>query len=357
MNFSKPAIVFVAALVGLIGVVGFCRSVDADSGPDFSGFTRSWHVPFSRPVDFGDLKGLHIRVSVDGGKPITMQVDTGSVGVILGAGDVPNIDPKAPAGSIAYSSSGVELDGVWTNVTLTFPDGKDADGHEPTVKLPILAARERKVSGVGVNAAGTKAALNPKVYMFGIGFGRGKQPHPERNPFLNLLEMQAGTMNRGYTITRDGFELGLTAKNTGAGYVYQKLKQRDLPKEFSTQFPGLKDWETAPGSYSVGDLKSGPGTVLMDTGLTNMIISDPAGPATGDVADGTPVTVNLLDGKLHYSFKAGDSTSPVAPRRITWVAPKQAAYINTGLRAFAMYDYLFDADGGYLGLKPIAAHK
>ena len=51
--------------------------------------------------------------------------NTGSTGVNVGADDMPNIAANAPAGSITYSSSGVELNGVWTPVTITFPDSKD----------------------------------------------------------------------------------------------------------------------------------------------------------------------------------------------------------------------------------------
>ena len=63
----------------------------------------------------------YVRASLNGGPPTRFQVDTGSVGVIVGADEVPNIEPNAPPGSILYTSSGIELKGVWTTTTITFP--------------------------------------------------------------------------------------------------------------------------------------------------------------------------------------------------------------------------------------------
>jgi hypothetical protein len=95
------------------------------------------------------------------------------------------------------------------------------------------------------------------------------------------------------------------------------------------------------------------GTVLMDTGLTNMMLAAPDGPTPGDVPAGSRVTINLLAGKLHYSFKVGDFDDPLTPRKVSWIKPTHGVYVNTGLRALAAFDYLYDADGGYLGLRPV----
>ena len=326
---------------------------DTSARPDYSAHTASYHIPFTRPVNFQKLTSLHVRASLNGGPPTSFLVDTGSVGVIVSADEVPNIDPKAPAGSIKYSSSGIELDGVWTTVTLTFPDSLDAQGHVATAVIPVLAVRKEKVSGTGVNAAGTKPSTHPKPHMFGIGFGRGLEAHPERNPFINLNEMQAGTMRRGYTITRDGYTLGLTAATVPSACTFQKLTERAVSPETSAMKPGLRDWETAPGSVTVGTTVSPMGTVLMDTGLSNMMIAIPGQPSGADIAPGTHVTMHLLGGQLNYSFDVGDTTNPLTPRRVTWVTPTHGAYVNTGLCALAAFDYLFDADGGYIGLRPV----
>jgi hypothetical protein len=328
-----------------------------DAGPDLSASKSSYHVPFARPVDFDKLEGMRVRVCLNGGPPTTFLVDTGSVGVIVAASEVPNIDPKAPPGSITYSSSGITLEGVWTPVTITFPDAKDARGNVPTAVVPVLAAKERKVAPGAVNGGIAKATKNPKVYMFGIGFGRGKEAHPERNPFVNLKEMEAGTMRRGYAITRDGYTLGLAGDKVGPGYLYQKLRERPVSPETTAMKPGLKDFESGRASITVNDVKQPEGTVLLDTGLTNMMIGKPEAEPAPELAAGTPVRVDLMDGRLHYAFKVGDTSNPLTPRRATWVKRTEGHSLNTGLKAFAAFDYLYDAEGGYLGLRATGKPK
>lgn len=344
----------VPGVLALRGVRGDAPVESANPEPSFSGGKGSYTVPFARPVDFRRLGGLSIRASLNGGKPTSFLVDTGSVGIIVSADEVPNIDPNAPTGSIKYSSSGLELDGVWTKTTVTFPDSKDANGHVVAAVVPVLAVTSEKMTGTGVNAITRPSLGKPHPHMFGIGFGRGAEAHPERNPFLNLIEMQAGTMHRGYTITRHGYTLGLTPKSAGSGYVYQKLKERAVPAEIAKTLSGLKDWGTAPGSLTVGTTTAPMGTVLVDTGLTNMMLAIP-GEAAGEVAPGTEITINLLSDRLHYSFKVGDMGNPATPRRVTKIRPTRGTFVNTGLRALYAFDYLFDADGGYLGLRSVKA--
>ena len=45
------------------------------------------------------------------------------------------------------------------------------------------------------------------------------------------------------------------------------------------------------------------------------------------------------------------------PIRVTYLRPSSGLpTLNTGLRALSIYDYLYDADGGYLGLRPTTPH-
>lgn len=201
------------------------------SPPDFSSYTRSYRIPFgnTKPVDFAHLQTMLVRVSINGGPPMRMQVDTGSTGVIAGAADVPDIAPDAPAGSISYVSSGVELKGVWTPATITFPDAKDENGNVATAIVPVLAVHERLTREGAVNSGKFQVTRNPKIYMFGVGSGRGKVPQQEKNPFLNLKEMQDGAMRQGYMIGPQGFTPGLTAANVGEGFLFEKLRERTGP--------------------------------------------------------------------------------------------------------------------------------
>lgn len=352
------------------GPAATAPTVGPAAPPDYAGYKHSVRVPFARPVDFDRLQGMHVRVSLNGGPPTVFQVDTGSVGVIVAAAEVPHIDPAAPEGSITYSSSGITLLGVWTPVTIAFVDAKDEQGRVPTAVVPVLAAKERRVTPGAVNANVGKPTMNPKVHMFGVGFGRGKDAHPERNPFANLTEMrdgkageagpkaqggpqgQVGTMRRGYAITRDGFTLGLTPADAGPGYLFEKLKERPIPADAPAARLGLKDWESARAWVSVNGVREPVGPVLLDTGLTNLMVGKVDPPADRELAAGTDFAVHLMDGRLSYAFKVGDEKNPTAPRRATWIKRADTPSLNTGLRALAAFDYLYDADGGYLGLRP-----
>ena len=325
--------------------------------PDYSATKTSITIPFSNRVNFNHLTSLNINASSNGGPATSFQGDTGSVGIVVSAEEVPNIDPAAPKGVIKYSSSGVELYGVWTSATVRFPGAVGPDGKPCVAEavVPVLAVTEERVSGTGVNAAGHRASKHPHPHMFGIGFGRGTEGHPEKNPFLNLKQMQAGAMRRGYIIGRNGYTLGLTSENVRKGFLFQKLTERAVSAQTTALQPSLKDWQTAPGWFTVDGFRSPVGTILMDTGLTNMMLAAAESPPPGDVAAGAVITVHLLGGALHYSFKAGDTLNPLTPRKVTWIKPTHGAFVNTGLRALSGYDYLFDADGGWLALKPADA--
>ncbi len=360
---------------------------NAEPAPDYSAFTQSVQVPFGRlpmragtrpraavtrpAVDFDHLTGMNVRISVNGGPPLVVQVDTGSVGVILGASDVPNYDPKGEPGSITYSSSGVELDGVWAPCDITFLDATGPDGKPVVTHVPVLAATRTVIHPGAVNGGGrvptssTAPYVSPRAphpYMFGVGFGRGKDPHPEKNPFLNLTQMRDGTMRRGYIINRDGYTLGIAGKDVGTGWSYQKLTERTVSADSARLAPGLKDWETSRGWVVVNGQREPETPMLLDTGLTNFILWQPGLPANVDLPRGTSVEVHLLGGQLHYSFKSveakdrwpGDPVVPLKLSRTPTTSPVSS--VNTGLRAFAIYDYLYDADGGYLGLRPTVRH-
>ena len=322
--------------------------------PNFSGSQKCYTVPYanSKPLDFDNLASMSVRVSLNGGPAMRLQIDTGSTGVVVGAADVPNIDPNAPAGSITYSSSGVELNGVWTTATITFPDAKDGHGNVATAVVPVLAVTERKVHAGAVNSSKFQPSKNPRPYMLGIGFGRGKEPKQERNPWVCLKEMQSGEMRRGYMLARDKITLGLTADAVGKGFVFEKLEQR-FPakggKDLQTNAP--KDWESSKGWVTVDGDRKPVASMLLDTGLSNMMIGLPEVTAISDLAERTPVEVSLLSGKLSYRFDVGDAKNPSTPSRVSFTPRTAGASVNTGRRALANFDYLYDGDGGYLALR------
>ena len=54
----------------------------------------------------------------------------------------------------------------------------------------------------------------------------------------------------------------------------------------------------------------------MDTGVTNFMVEIPPVTENRDVPADTPVKVDVLgDGRLTYTFRAGDTADPMTPRR------------------------------------------
>ncbi|MCV6967175.1 hypothetical protein H7J50_25735 [Mycobacterium intermedium] len=307
-------------------------------------FTQSYTVPWLDSPDFSDLRRtLKIQASVNGGKVSSYTVDTGSVGLVVPASEVPNIPPGSPPGSLTYSSSGLKLTGVWATLPISFPQAVNARGANVAAQaiVPVLAVTEASCTGSGVNSSRCR---NHIPHMLGVGFGRGKTERtaPDHNPFLNLTEMVAGTMRRGYIIGRGGLVLGLTDSNTVGAWTMQPLKDAGEPASGTHH-----DWTPLTGGFTVGSDVRHEGTVLIDTGLLNMIVEDDGLPSGGEVPAGTDMSITL--GGVNYRFRVGDGGAQT-PSRVNYARASRGAFVNTGLRALGRYDLLFDADGGFLGL-------
>jgi enterochelin esterase-like enzyme len=309
----------------------------------YAKYTQSYTIPWLNSPNFSNLTSLlKINAKANNGPIKAFTIDTGSVGVVLPASDVPNIPANSPHGSLTYSSSGLELDGVWATVPITFTDAIPTGGSVTTATavIPVLAVTTSKCTGVGVNA-GSCTGLVP--HQLGIGFGRGTdvQESPVYNPVLNLTDMTNTTMRRGYLIERDGLHLGLTATNVTSGFGMQTLTSAGTPSAGSHN-----DWQTPTGGFSIGNGALLNGAVLMDTGLLDMILEDPSLPSTGSVLSGTPMKIVI--GTHDYLFTVGDG-GPSTPTIVNYAHPTKT-FVNTGLRALAHYNLLYDADGGLFGL-------
>jgi len=324
--------------------------------PSYAKTPAYYELPYATEMPPGVYaRYIHANMSINGGEPESFDVDTGSTGILIGADSVPGFTPGGETGELTYSSSGRRNTGFYRMLPITFPDAKyhgpdDGKPHIATAVVRVLVVTKVTCTYTGPNSAGCKPTDHPRIHMMGIGFGRG----PERasapnNAFISLIEMNAGTMRAGYIITHGGIQLGLTDAST-AGFNFQKLLPRDgaVPPD-SAGSP--KDWTTEPGSFSVNGKLSPQGTVLMDTGLNDGIFAIEGESKPAPIPDGTPITIYLPGGKYSYSFKVGDNAVGT-PTKADWSAPHAGTYVNTGLHAFNLFDYLYDADGGYLGLRP-----
>lgn len=311
-------------------------------------------IPYSRHVDFDHIRNLlGVRLSINGGEPHNFTLDTGSVGIMVAATDIPNFDGKGEPASLTYSSSGVHLEGVRIMVDVTFADAKSPDGKPVVAHMPVMAVTKRTcLGGKAVNAAHCDESAPIGTHMMGVGFGRSfdAAENQTRNPFVMLNAMQDGSMRRGYMLTRKGVQLGLSAESVGSGFVFQKLDVR--PASAAPDFKGPRDYVTAPGTFVVNGKAMPMGTILMDTGLTNMMLAVAGGPQEGEVPNGTKIGIALLGGRLKYEVTVGDPAGKAVPRKVNWVNASHGTYVNTGLRALELYDYLYDAEAGFLALRP-----
>jgi hypothetical protein len=356
------------------------------------GDTESYLVPYASPSPGFGTGGLalhlNIQVTIDGNTtPILKpQLDTGSRGLWISRNQLP-ADTKVSTvrGVIFYWSSGNELVGTWTNAQVTFLDAVPSGGAPSTATATALVLVVEYSScreGTWPNKTCTKADAQHRTYMnkpgdptgafMGIGFDRtgfGDTPENNKynqnfNTFLNLDEMRLGNMRAGYMLTPEGVELGLTSTNTTAhgpgAFAYAQL----VPTGWKQVDQSPPDWQVPMGYVSFGGTQYPLGEGVIDTGITNMLLTLPGFPTTGSPPpppNGTPLTVSLLGlpGLAGYTFDVGDLSDPLAPAGIAWselqpgkyTEADTQAFLNTGIDPLNTFDVLYDATGGYLGLQ------
>jgi hypothetical protein len=345
MNRIAASAGMVSALCVLAGCVSGSNSHPGAAGPgqgQYGSYTQAYTVPWADSPNFSDLTTtLKVNASVNGKDPKAYVVDTGSVGMAVPAADAGETPPDSPD-SLTYNSSGVVLHGKWMTLPVSFP----VSGTEAArATVPVLVVTSSECLKSGVNSSHCEP--NNPPHMLGVGFGRDTtaQASPAYNPLLNLTEMVAGTMRRGYIIGRGGLSLGLTGSDVTGTWTMQSLTNAGPPAVGTHN-----DWQTPAGGFQVGTGPAQSGTALIDTGIADMIIEDnePGSPSTGTVAAGTSMTITL--GSVSYSFTVGDG-GPQTPTSVKHARFTHGAFVNTGRRALGHYDLLFDADGGYLGLR------
>ncbi|TCT06206.1 hypothetical protein [Aquabacter spiritensis] len=330
----------------------------ADPAPDLSGATKSVFLPYLNAPLSGEPITRPPALSVSfGGRVARAVMDTGSTGIVVSAKLIPNLAglPKLGPGSLTYTSSGRIMQGDWvvTPVTIAGTNGASVT----TRPLPVLAVRQVACLKTARNC---RPRTDPTgIAMLGIGFARQgdrqAQSTPDRNPFLNLPDMGTaeapGAMRRGYVVSKSGVAIGLSAA-AAKNFAFLKLAR-------STEFP---DWAALPACLSLG-ARTPPacGTALVDTGVTVMYLTLPDAQLQGQSAPGPDGKPTLAAGKrldiafgaaAAYGFALGDGTDPVAPERVILVPRPDRTFVNTGVRLLNRFDYLFDADGGYVGFRP-----
>lgn len=336
----------------------------AAPAPDLATGGKTVFLPYlNAPLSGAPIQHTpKLSISVNGGPPVRGVMDTGSTGMVLAARLIPNLAslPVIKQGELTYSSSGRIMKGVWVKVPVTI---SGTNGTQITTRpVPVLAVTR-------IECTPTARRCRPSAHpthtaMIGIGFARGSEAThlglADHNPFLSLPDMGSGdtpgTMRRGYVVTRRGVYLGLSPQVAASMNFIKLDKAEDRP-----------GWSPIPVCMSLGGRQPAAcGTALIDTGVTTMYLTLPQEQLAGQTQPNgknlpTPISGTSLriafgpnGSGPSYSFKAGDKADPAAPDGITLVDRPGRVFVNTSVRLLNRFDYLYDADGGFAGFRPVA---
>jgi hypothetical protein len=356
--------------------------------------------------------GYSVTILVGDGKAHGVQVDTGSSRIMVPRSAVSDTlwQKFEKPSHILYSSNGGYNFGKIVKTPVKLGVSSDATGGCTTGNLDVLVVTchcsvsaglppvkpypnavppqcsdlngaAPDTDGKGTSSLADCVDAISSVGMMGVGFGRGGNPMD--NAFLRLTDMDNGTMHRGYIIGEDRIELGLTEKNTeGFQFVqlnpHSSLRSNEAGPSAKPAAPALgvsppKDWLEPDGCVELKPAaeKSARfcGKLLMDTGITEMLLSVPAAQRPSScvvpkqlkkgtdlrVPDTIPMELVIAGPEapvLAYSFKPGGP--PPAPSYVSWRGAQAASVggINTGRHLLAKARYLYDADGGRMGFNP-----
>jgi hypothetical protein len=347
------------AMLTAIAVAASPCAAQPSGKPDGRGIYLSF---LGKHQDSGNLQRPPLLGMSFGGRQHRAVMDTGSAGIVVAASSIPDIDrlPNRGPGTLTYSSSGRIMRGDWVVTPVTIAGGNG--GSVTTAPIPVLAVRRIDCLDSARNCSPNEDPRH--VAMIGVGFGRRGEPGgphgPDINPFLNLANQSTGSdrLRRGYVVTREGVQVGLSGADPAGAFVTVQLRWDDE----------RKDWSGAPACIAINDqTPAACGTVLPDTGVTGMFLALPAGQEDGSalpttrertLAPGTKIVISLAPdappraGIAGYSFRVGDAADPLAPSRLTLVGGSdRPTFVNTSVHLFNGFDYLFDADKGVVGYR------
>ncbi len=272
----------------------------------------------------------------------------------------------APGATVANTTFGTTI----ATGSITITDGSvtrtvgivpNATGSGPAGTVTIPGGWWASYADNMLTAKTSKLA---PVANFGIGFdrsGQGTAPttgsrNQAYNAFLNLTEMQAGSMRPGYVISAEGVKLGLDS--SVIGFASTDLAPTGLPR----QGESAPDWQPATGTVTYESTTSGSGQIVIDMGIPSGILTLPGKKPTSKFSGS--MTVNLLNanGAVQYDIDTSDSSNLLNPTDVVFfnplagtstenLPPQSTQFFNTGRKVFAAFDYLYDAAAGLLGLK------
>ena len=307
-----------------------------------------------------DADGPHLAVSIAGGADKSVEVDTGSRGLVVARTAIGSqASDTGQKGWVEYTSSGKILSGEYFLAPISF---HTVGPTVHTIPVRVLAVES---SSCDSKYPHCKPDANlDRIGELGIGYGNyaktSDTPTTEVNPFLELQAMQDGTARRGYIITirRNAITLGLTDADL-TSFSQVSLPKPTGPADGPAGLPG--SWGAAPGCFALPDHGNSTfcGTVLVDTGIATMIVGlDPAQRPSrirDTIPNGTRIRIGIPTfavPALAYSVTTGAADDGLAPQENPAARWSQSGpFVNTGRHLLADYDYLFDAEAGHIGFR------
>jgi hypothetical protein len=315
------------------------------------GNTRTATVAEHNPVS----KGFFLQMSIAGGPKQRVQLDTGSMGLLIDAPYITKADRSQLIGPGQFGEEtlkprDITLKGNYYLAPVTlFGNGATIGTTVPMEVLVVTTSCTKE--NVCTPDTGT--------HYLGIGFGRptpapgtGFLKSPADNAVLQLTDMVQGSMHPGYILGKDSLAIGINETNA-AGYALATLKP-------FVGRPG--DWQTPPGCIRFGSDPFICGNMLLDIGIGSMFV---------DVARPDPMPTqisiaapNISAPSLAYSFAypvSPDATPPAPSGKnsaaIDFGNPQSPPFFNTGRGPLAVKSYLFDSACGRAGFRSYSSKE
>jgi len=424
---KTKALVFLGMVAGAVGLAAQSNPLNGYAGTEYYSipYVNAQGDPQTVFGTGSAAPDPRIKVEIAGGEHI-LPLDTGSRALYLSAPQLPaGLVPDGPDGQVYLNSSARIYLGKWSTQTITFLGATGTAAGNATATLPILVVSALTASSTpqpGTSIPGTTFStltasgsvnitnlegapagtvpiqsgpggggtiflqpgqvapysLNPgvlgNVENFGVGFdrtGQGTTPNNSQynqqyNAFLNVSQMQAGTMHAGFLLTDDSVQLGLAA-NLGGGFGYTNL----APTGYATVPGSPPDWQAPTGNLVYDGAPTGDGQLVIDIGIATGILTLPGKSPSSTVL--TPFSVNLLNsgGAISYDVNSNPENplnpelsggipdvaffDPLAGNFSENQPPLSGQFFNTGRNPLNVFDYLYDGQNGYIGLRPRTA--
>ncbi|MCW2243755.1 hypothetical protein [Azospirillum canadense] len=336
--------------------------------------------PVEIPIVQDSEGSFHIQVAMpNGGKPLTVQLDTGSNGLVVPASffyvDGVYVYNEATNTIVGNLLPGVTLGGP--AVVKYQPSADDIHGFHYTVTDLSVGLKDNEAVATAPTISMIGAVIKTP-HMCGIGFGR---PVLGDNPFLAIKGMATGELYPSYLLTTKGIWLGCTpaqaATQLGASaFGFQKLTylgKGNAPKNSS-------QWSTPTGHFRVSNINPTDTTkyeILVDTGLDLSMVKMPVPDYETRITAGSIVAVELpvepATVSVVYSYGitgttrielAGVETTVFTTESLAqdavppqYLLPRgEGHFVNTGFHLLNSYQLYFDASVGQVGFAAYPAH-